>query len=77
MNTTKTDSPSPTESAAACSQSVNRAFKLGGAGISGASAGALVGSAIAGAIGGMVGAVIVAGANMALNSRNERDDSCE
>lgn len=51
---------------------VSRAYKIGGAGIAGASAGALIGSAIAGLHGALVGAVIVAGVNMLLNAHNER-----
>lgn len=58
-----------------CSREVTRAFKLGEAGISGASAGALVGSAIGGLPGGVVGAVIIGGANMLLNFHNERHPS--
>ncbi|MGZ8944186.1 MAG: hypothetical protein ACXW1W_02035 [Methylococcaceae bacterium] len=54
------------------SRKVSRAFKVGGAGIAGASAGALVGSAIAELHGALVGAVIVAGVNMLLNAHNER-----
>lgn len=54
------------------SREVSRAFKIGGTGIAGASAGALVGSAIAGLHGALVGAVIVAGVNMLLNAHNER-----
>ncbi len=50
---------------------VNRVFKMGGAGISGASAGALVGSALAGLHGALIGAVIIAGANALLDYYNE------
>lgn len=75
MNTARAYSHTNPEREMTCSQGMNRAFKIGGAGISGASAGALVGSAIAGLPGGIVGAVAVAVANMALNAYNERDDS--
>lgn len=64
MNTIRTE---PTYS-----QEVSRAFKIGGAGISGASAGALLGSAIAGLHGALVGAIIIAVVNMLLNAHNDK-----
>ncbi len=69
MNTLGTEHTANSEIDA---QGISRAFKIGGAGIAGASAGALMGTAIAGLSGGVIGAVIVAGANMLLNSHNER-----
>ncbi len=68
----RTEPPVNSEVETTYSREVSRAFKTGGAGIAGASAGALVGSAIAGLHGALVGAVIVAGVNMLLNAHNER-----
>ncbi|MDI1279671.1 hypothetical protein [Methylobacter sp.] len=68
----RTEPPVNSEVETTYSRKVNRVFKIGGAGISGASAGALIGSAIAGLQGALVGAIIVGGINMLLNAHNER-----
>ena len=77
MNTVRTESPGTSKSEATCSRDrdMNRAFRIGGAGISGASAGALMGSFVGGPPGAVAGALVVAATNMALNFYNERDDS--
>jgi|APLak6261677118_1056115.scaffolds.fasta_scaffold27878_1 uncharacterized membrane protein len=69
----RTEPPANSKVETTYSRKVSRAFNIGGAGISGASAGALVGSAIAGLHGALVGAVIIAVVNMLLNALNEQN----